>query len=155
MNIKKVSIDFHGVINSNPKFFSEFFELLQAKGVEVYVTSGGPQKFVERYLLLNNIPYNHIWCIFDHFNKREKIELSADGSFRIDDKLWNTAKSRFCAHENIDIHIDDSVVYGRYFTTPYVLFNMPEQCFIIGKEKISIAENMEFIWQALLKYLQT
>ena len=153
MNIKKVSVDFHGVINSNPDFFSKFFALLQAKGVEVYITSGGPQKFVERYLVRHNIPYNHVWCIFDHFNRREKIELSADGSFRIDDKLWNAAKSKFCAHENIDLHIDDSIVYGRYFTTPYVRFDTLEQCFILGKEKISLAADVKAVWQALQKYL--
>ena len=148
-HFNKVSIDFHGVINSNPEFFSKLTGLMKAKGVAVYIVSGGPRKFIERYLQRHEIPYDYIWCIFDHFNAREKIELSADGSFHIDDNLWNAAKGRFCEREEIDLHIDDSIVYGRHFATPYVRFDTLNQHFHIGKERIAVTAGAEAVWLAL------
>lgn len=153
-SFNKVSLDFHGVINSNPEFFCNFLSFLQTRGIEIYIISGGPQKFIARYLAMHNIPYNHIWCIFDHFNERDKVKIAADGTFRIDDKLWNSAKGKFCKQENIDLHIDDSIVYGRHFSTPYVRFDTLKQCFDLGKEKISVNEDTEVIWQALQNYRQ-
>lgn len=153
-SFKKVSIDFHGVVNSNPEFFSSFLGLMKAKNIEVYITSGGPHKFIARYLNMHNIPYDRIWCIFDYFNAREKVEIAADGSFHIDDKLWNSAKGKFCERENIDLHIDDSIVYGRYFKTPYVRFDTLGQHFSLDKEKVSATDGADVVWQALQNHLQ-
>lgn len=148
-SFKKVSLDFHGVVNSNPAFFSDFLGFLQTQNIEVYIISGGPRKFIVRYLDMHNIPYDKVWCIFDHFNERDQVEVAPDGAFRIDDKLWNSAKGKFCKQENIDLHIDDSIVYGRHFTTPYVRFDTKGQFFAFGKRQISVAEGASKVWAFL------
>jgi len=126
---KKISVDFHGVINFDPVLFGAMMRLWHDKGIKIYVVSGGPHEYIAAYLQKHNIPYDNLWCIFDYFNSREKITVAADGSFHIDDELWNAAKGKFCAAEKIDLHIDDSNVYGKYFSTPYVQFDGKKRCF--------------------------
>ena len=151
-NCKKISIDFHGVINTAPDFFAALMRILQENGVKVYVVSGGPNAYIQEYLAEHLIPYDELWCIFDYFNAREKVKVAADGSFHIDDELWNKAKGDFCAREQIGVHIDDSTIYGKYFTTPYVRFNTPERYFEIDGAEISIDNGAEKIADALIHF---
>jgi 8-oxo-dGTP diphosphatase len=40
----------------------------------------------------------------------------------MDNKVWNRAKAEYCKKNGIQLHIDDSDVYGKYFETPYARF---------------------------------
>ena len=51
------------------------------------------------------------------------MEHLADGGFHVDDILWDSAKANYCKVKKIDLHIDDSPIYQRYFSTPYCLFD--------------------------------
>ena len=139
-NYKKISFDFHGVINTAPEFFAAVLRTLRRHKVRVYVVSGGPREYIEQYLAIHKIPYDALWCIFDYFNAREKVEVAADGSFHIDDALWDAAKGEYCAREKIGLHIDDSEIYGKYFTTPYVRFDSKEQHFEIAFAVLDVDE---------------
>ena len=152
MNDRRVSLDFHGVINSNPEFFRELADLWRRTGYLIYVVSGGPADYIAAYLQEQRIAYDRLWCIFDYFNAREKVKVEADGSFYIDDNLWNAAKGKFCAAECVGLHLDDSKVYGQYFTTPYVRFATKEQCFVTAAESIAIADGAESVWKRLSAY---
>ena len=123
MICKKIGVDFHGVLNSNPLFFKEFCDCAVKQGFEIHIISGGPCETIENFLAQYQIKHNRIWCIFDHFNEQDKIEFLADGSFHVADELWDSAKAEYCRQNNICVHIDDSPVYGRYFTTPYCLYD--------------------------------
>lgn len=123
MKFRKVGIDFHGVLNTNPHFFKEFFDILYSKDCSVYVISGGPRRMIEDFLNNHDLSYAKIWCIFDYFDARQEVKFLADGSFYVDDEAWNAAKANYCRQNNIDVQIDDSSIYGKYFTTPYCLYN--------------------------------
>ena len=140
VSCKKISFDFHGVINTAPEFFSALLRELRLNKMRIYVVSGGPREYIVQYLAEHKIPYDVLWCIFDYFNAKEKVEVAADGSFHIDDTLWNAAKSEYCAREKIGLHIDDSEIYGQYFTTPYLRFNSKEKYFEIAGAVLKITE---------------
>lgn len=148
-NCKKVSIDFHGVITENPEFFGKLARLWRQKGIEIHVVSGGPREYIEKYLQTHEFPYDVLWCIFDYFNVREKIKVAADGSFHVDDLLWDAAKGQYCARQKIGLHIDDSKVYGKYFTTPYVRFDSREQKFEFGHQVFYVCKGVELTAETL------
>lgn len=134
MKIKKIGIDFHGVINQDPAFFQALTTAAVEQGIEVHIVSGGPRRHIERYAEKYGIRYHKIWCIFDFYKHKELIQFLPDGSFHMDDELWNKAKADYCRQEEIALHIDDSNVYGDYFTSPYCLYNPTDKsCTINGK----------------------
>ena len=140
MNYKRISVDFHGVITKEPEFFRNLIQLWRRAGWEIYIVSGGPREYIERFLDEHNIVYDKLWCIFDYFNAQNKVEIAADGSFHVDDELWNVAKAEFCACQQIGLHIDDSKVYGKYFTTPYVRYDNINRHFEIGKAVLEVEQ---------------
>ncbi len=152
MNGKKISFDFHGVINKAPDFFKTMANLAKTAGYEVYIVSGGPREYIEKYLAQHQIKYDNLWCIFDYFDAKEKIAVAADGSFHIDDLAWNEAKGKYCAREKICLHIDDSLIYGRYFTTPYVRFEEKTNLLHYETQSISVLKGSENVWIKLQEW---
>ena len=136
MIFKKISVDFHGVIYLAPEFFKQFMQNAIEQGIEVQVVSGGPRRFIADFLAENKIPYHKLWCIIDQPEINEKTVFFADGSFRVDDDLWDKAKGEYCFREHIDLHIDDSDIYEKYFTTPYCRFIAAEGVFIYRNQRI-------------------
>lgn len=119
----KIGIDYHGVITDNPTFFKNFNGLALQKGCLVYVISGGRKREIEVYLQKHQIPYSDIFSILDFYDAQNQVSYLPDGSFKIDDALWNKAKSDFCLQNNIAFHIDDSPLYGQTFQTPFCLYD--------------------------------
>lgn len=122
----KIGIDFHGVISAAPELFAEFCHEIRRYGIQVYIISGGPEKDVADYLQKKAIEYDRIWAILDFYEQKGKAERFEDGSFKVDTTLWNKAKAKYCASEDIRFHIDDSNVYGKYFITPYCRYDMAD-----------------------------
>ena len=120
---KRIGIDFHGVISHNCDFFRRFADFVLTQGYEIYIISGGPYKYIKDYLHQKKIPYNELWCILDYYISLGIVTFHEDGSFYMDYKLWNTAKGKYCASNNIAVMIDDSIVYGQHFTTPYCWYD--------------------------------
>lgn len=119
----KIGIDFHGVISNEPDKFKVFCHEIRKKGVLVYIISGGPEKDIVKYLDKYGVEYDKVWAIFDHYDKQGKVTRFKDGSFQVPTELWNKAKAEYCMQEGIAFHIDDSTVYGKYFDTPYCLYD--------------------------------
>lgn len=123
MVCKKIGIDFHGVFNSNTQFFKDFCAYAAEHGLEIHIISGGPKETIEKFLTLHKIQYTAVWCIFDYFDAKSEVEFLPDGSFHVDDEKWDSAKAEYCRRNDICVQIDDSTIYGRYFTTPYCLYD--------------------------------
>ena len=123
MVCKKIGIDFHGVFNSNTQFFKDFCAYAAEHGFEIHIISGGPKETIEKFLTLHKIQYTAVWCIFDYFDAKSEVEFLPDGSFHVDDEKWDSAKAEYCRRNDICVQIDDSLVYGKYFTTPYCLYD--------------------------------
>lgn len=123
MICKKIGIDFHGVLNTSPLFFQSFCELILANEGEVYIISGGPHAAILQFLDVWQIKFTKVWCIYDYFEAKDEIMFLPDGSFHVEDEAWNAAKGNYCFRNNINVMIDDSLIYGKYFTTPYCLYD--------------------------------
>ena len=117
----KIGIDVHGVITSNPIFFGKMIKLLTAMEHEVYILTGkdlGPALYEELRVLLPEIKIHHIFSITMHCKQiGEKISYldKEENLPMVDSKVWDSAKAWYCKVTEIDIHIDDSDVYGYYF----------------------------------------
>ena len=143
MKIIKIGIDFHGVINSNPSFFKIFIDMAISRHIEIHIISGGPKDIIEKYLKEYDINYTKLWCIYDYYEHSNQVDFFADGSFHIEDKLWNKAKAKYCEEENICLHIDDSKIYKRSFQTPYCLYDERNKICIINEEKLDFSKSPE------------
>lgn len=140
-NNKKIGIDFHGVINTNPTFFKQFIDCALKQNILIYIISGGPRNTIEKYLNENNISYSVLWCIYDFYEQTNQVKFFADGSFHVDDELWNSAKAKYCEKENICIHIDDSSIYARSFKTPYCKYDEKNHTCKIGDKLINLSSS--------------
>lgn len=149
MKIRKLGVDFHGVISKNPSLFKEIISEAFLRKIEVHIISGGPRKYIERYLSEHHILYHKLWCIIDEPEINEKTRFFADESFKVDDVLWDSAKAKYCANHNIDIHIDDSKIYGSYFTTSYCQYVDDLHVFTCGNNTISTNHSVAQIFTFL------
>jgi len=151
----KIGLDYHGVINENIPYFKEFCQILCRRGHLVHILTGGPKNAVVRYLEKEDIPYSCLFTIFDYYQAKGLVSCEGAGHFQIDEKLWNTAKADYCRQHKIDIQIDDSPIYGRYFTTPYC-FYQNKNCTlsfnqkIFDFEKLTPEQTVEKLERALL-----
>jgi protoporphyrinogen oxidase len=92
-------------------------------GGEVHVITGGEwtDKLEKQ---LHGINYTHKFSVYDHLLKTAEIlgEIEfPDGTIqkKFDDVLWDSTKAEYCKENNIDLHIDDTLCYNDYFTTPF------------------------------------
>ena len=155
MNNKfKIGIDYHGVITANPNFFKEFNRYAINNNCLIYIISGGHKRDIKKYLDEKEIMYSEIWSTVDYYDHKNQVEYKDDGTFKVDDTLWDSAKAWYCKQNNINIHIDDSVVYGKYFTTPFCLYNiMDKKCFINDKY-ISFNQPVENVLENIMLILK-
>lgn len=119
--VMKIALDIHGVCDANPEFFALISKLLVSDGHEVIIITGKMKSHgaIDELKKLG-ISYTKFFSIVDYqIDKGTEILYDKNGNPWIDDDIWNQTKAEICEKENIDLHIDDSSVYGQYFTTPY------------------------------------
>jgi len=119
----KMSLDFHGVIDRYPKIFSWLTKLLYAFGCEIHIVTGNS---INHELLTQlsdfGISYTHMFSIIDYHEKiGTAVQYDERGPW-IDADLWNRTKAEYCESNKIALHIDDSDVYGQYFTSTIYLY---------------------------------
>lgn len=119
----KIGIDYHGVIDRDPDYFREFSRELIRRGHEVHIVTGGPCGTVTETLRKLRFCYTQSFAVLDHYEAEGLVKHETDGGFRVADELWNSAKAEYCRAQGIDLHIDDSLEYLRYFVTPYCRYD--------------------------------
>lgn len=150
----KIGLDFHGVIADKPDYFKSFCDEAERRGHEIYIISGGPNEAIARFLKNHKIKYNHLFAILDFYNAKGKVIFYEDGGFRMDDELWDSAKAKYCAENHIDIHIDDSKIYEKYFTTPYCRYNQNLQKCMVRTTIIDFSQTPEIVLDAIEKFIE-
>lgn len=119
----KIGLDYHGVIDINTKYFADFCKEANKRDHLIYIITGGPKTLVDYKLKDNNIFYDLCFAISDYYIAKNKIVQKETGEFIIPDNLWNIAKADFCRRSQVNIHIDDSLKYINWFSTPYCYYN--------------------------------
>lgn len=115
----KIGLDFHGVISTRPEFFADFSAEALKRGYEIHIITGGPEALIRAELQRLNIDYTNVFAIMDAYKDCPSVTTYHNGELHIDDKVWNMAKAKYCRNHGIDLHIDDSDTYVKWFTTPY------------------------------------
>lgn len=119
----KIGIDIHNCIDKYPEHFSFLTKSLIENGCEVHIITGSSwTEDIIKYLVGFNIFWSHHFSITDYLLEKGEVVSwkDSDNPFFSDD-IWNQAKAEYCEKNNIDMHFDDSDVYGKYFkTTKYI-----------------------------------
>ena len=125
----KIGLDIHGVIDALPHIFSQLAALLISNGHEVHILTGHAinEKLITELKRLN-IQYTHLFSITD-YHRQNGTNMSFDhkGNPWMSDDDWDKTKAEYCKREGIDLHIDDSNKYGKYFTTPYAKLSISHE----------------------------
>lgn len=130
----KIGIDYHGVIDQNPQYFRELACELIRRGHEVHIITGGPCEAITQALKKMKFCYTRSFAILDHYEGQGIVQYGSDGGFHIEDELWDSAKAKYCKARNIDLHIDDSQTYLKYFKTPYCCYDaLNRRCTLNGR----------------------
>ena len=119
----KIGLDIHGVIDKNPEFFIAFAKLIKQFCGEIHIITGTPLSEAENQLLSYNNGikwWDHFFSIDDYLYNNKKHHKKDDRGRRIfDSREWDSAKAKYCLENKINLHIDDSEKYEKFFSTPY------------------------------------
>ena len=118
----KIGLDYHGVINKNFSYFSEFCSEARRRGHQIFIITGGPQPKIRQQLNYHKIPYDFIFAISDYYQALGLAKQESSGEFTVPEHLWNIAKGEFCRQNGINFHIDDNAKYGKWFSTNFCLY---------------------------------
>lgn len=129
----KLGLDIHGVIDSNPESFAFMSQSVITGGGEVHIITGGSwTSELEEQLKGYGIGWTSHFSVYDYLLDSGIDSIGTiqfpDGTIqkKFDYHLWDTIKAGYCRSNNIDLHIDDTEVYSKYFTTPFLLYKSSE-----------------------------
>lgn len=121
--MNSIGFDIHGVLTSSPSRFRKMTKIFVESGIDVHFITGARHRDAIKELqymgFKNNVHYTHFFSILDHHMDNGVQVRYENNNPYIDDDLWNTTKAKYCEENNIDLHIDDTAEYGKYFTTPF------------------------------------
>lgn len=128
-NIARIGLDFHGVIDKFPEFYSKFSQQLVANQAEVHIITGNSQNLqILDALDYYEIAWTHFYSIEDDliergFDYKEVCKSPNDPNCDkwFDEEVWDSAKGIYCKNADIAIHYDDSENYAQYFETQFIL----------------------------------
>lgn len=124
----KLGLDVHGVLDADPEFFAEITKAVVDKGCEVHVLTGSKDtpKLHEELKALG-ISYTHVFSVASfHEQAGTKMWYTSPNDPWMEEDAWNRTKGDYCKEHKINLMIDDSDRYGKYFTTPYLLYPRKE-----------------------------
>ncbi len=118
----KIGLDLHGVISDMPEFFSFLTNALVSSGTEIHIITGGVTEDDKKLLVKYNIKYTHFFSIIDHHQKKGTPTSGKHPKYGFDmisDEEWDMTKAEYCRENGINLHIDDTLIYNNFFTTPF------------------------------------
>jgi len=125
----RVGLDIHGVIDTDPVFFSDLSQVIMGRGGEIYVITGREDCHELRQELSDcGMLYDGILSITSY-----QKALGTPVTYLDDRKsqpimapeVWNPTKAALCASARIDVMIDDSALYETFFRdikTQYIVY---------------------------------
>ena len=122
----KVGLDLHGVIDTLPDFFSFLSDSVVKNGGEVHIITGGSWTTeLENQIKSYGIIWTHKFSVYDYLIER-RTDTVGEHTFHdgtVQDKfppeIWDRIKADYCEKNDINLHIDDTLVYNNYFKTPF------------------------------------
>jgi hypothetical protein len=126
----KLGLDVHGVIDADPSRFREVAREIRRQGGRVILITGHPvdDQLYDELNACSFNEYDEIVSIQDELEKKglPVLYLDKHGRNRYDDTAWDSFKGIFCKEHQIDLHVDDTFKYLKYFETPCAFFENGE-----------------------------
>lgn len=138
MKILKIGLDVHGVINKDPAFFSVLSNRLIKQCHEVHLLTGKEiGSILAKEIVDSGVSFTKLFSITTYHKSIGTYVAYKDGNPEwpmIAPPKWDRTKADYCAREGIDIMIDDSEIYGKYFEglhTQYLLWTPQLRWFLL------------------------
>jgi hypothetical protein len=135
-NSIKIGLDIHGVIDQDPDFFATIISMLRMQGNEVHILTGREitDELIEK-LSGYGVTYDQLFSITTyHKEKGTYITYKNDDPTQplIAPPTWDRTKGIYATKVGLDIHIDDSLIYGQFFVYPtqYIIYTPAVQKFL-------------------------
>ncbi len=125
-SVFKLGLDLHGVIDAMQPEFAFLTNAVVSAGGEVHILTGGSwTDELENQVKSYGVKWTHKFSVYDHL-----IEIGSkttgeiqfpDGTIqkKFEDGVWDHVKAEYCAKHKISLHIDDTLIYNDFFTTPF------------------------------------
>lgn len=112
-----IGLDIHGVIDSNPEFFSTFTHLMKNAGHTISILTGAQIKpKLIKELKGYNLVWDNLFSITDyHIEKGTEMMFEDSDNPHIDDEMWDKTKGEWCEENKVDMMIDDTARYRKHF----------------------------------------
>jgi len=122
----KLGLDIHGVVDAMPEFFSFLTDSFIKNGGEVHIITGGRwDSEFEKQLNDFGVKWTHKFSVYDYLKESDaevigKVQFP-DGTIqkKFKNEDWDSVKSQYCKENGIDLHIDDTLIYNNFFSTPF------------------------------------
>ena len=122
----KLGLDIHGVVDAMPEFFSFLTDSFIKNGGEVHIITGGRwDSEFEKQLNDFGVNWTHKFSVYDYLKESDaevigKVQFP-DGTIqkKFKNEDWDLIKSQYCKENGIDLHIDDTLIYNNFFSTPF------------------------------------
>jgi hypothetical protein len=124
-----IGLDIHGVIDSYPEFFAVLTSMFWAQDYHIHIITGQEIEAggIRKKLSDWGICYDFLFSVSDDLVEKGLLLKRTDKGPWFANEHWNKAKGVYCAERKINLHIDDSPIYGKHFTTPYMQVKSWEQ----------------------------
>lgn len=127
----KIGLDIHGVIDKLP-FLAVLGEVLVKEGHEVHIITGAPwsavsdgiythegiQPYLNQHGFVKGKNFTHFFSIVDYHKSLGTTVTCDEKGCWLDNEVWNQCKAEYCQKVGIDLHLDDSPSYAKFFKTP-------------------------------------
>ena len=122
----KLGLDIHGVVDAMPEFFSFLTDSFIKNGGEIHIITGGRwDSEFEKQLNNFGVKWTHKFSVYDYLKESDaevigKVQFP-DGTIqkKFKNEDWDLIKSQYCKENGIDLHIDDTLIYNNFFSTPF------------------------------------
>lgn len=115
----KLGLDVHGVIDQDPVLFSTLSKRLLAEGHEVYILTGHELgDSITSELSEYGVEYTQLFSITSYHKEIGTPVSYIDNEETqplISTSKWDSTKAVYANRVGLNIHIDDSPIYGKYF----------------------------------------
>lgn len=122
----KLGLDMHGVIDDMPEFFSFLTDSFIKNSGEVHIITGSRWDLeFEKQLNDFGVKWTHKFSVYDYLKESDaevigKVQFP-DGTIqkKFKNEDWDKVKAQYCRENRINLHIDDTLIYNNFFSTPF------------------------------------
>jgi hypothetical protein len=133
----KIGFDIHGVIDNDPNFFATLISRLREQDHEVHILTGRElDGYIVDKLSDLGISYDQLFSITTYHKSIGTYISYKNGDPSqplIAPPKWDRTKADYANSVGLDLHIDDSVVYGQHFrniSTQYLIYTPAVRTFL-------------------------